>query len=164
MIFDSRSPSPPLRRRSPSPRRYSPPIQRRYSPSPLPPQKRRLSISPVRRSPPMAKRRPSRSPKRRGSPPQRRRTPPSSQSPPRHRRSPVAVRRSRDTRSPGAAPSRLSPSPANRSYALRRSASPQGRFESSGTSPFNQRRKSPPHSGKPIRRVSRTPEPRNNPR
>lgn len=161
-----RSPSPPPRRRSPSPRRYSPPIQRRYSPSPLPPQKRRFSSSPTKRSSPGAKRRPSRSPKRRSSPAQRRRTPPSSTSPPRHRRSPMlpSVRPSRDTRSPVAAASRLSPSPANRSRTVRGSTSPQGRFETSSTSPCSQRRQSPSHSGKPIRRVSRTPEPRNNQR
>lgn len=162
-----RSPSPPPRRRSPSPRRYSPPIQRRYSPSPLPPQKRRMSSSPNKRSSPGAKRRPSRSPKRRSSPAQRRRTPPSSSSPLRHRRSPMlpSVRPGRDTRSPIAAAGRLSPSPANRIRNVRGSISPQGRFETSGTSPSNQRRQhSPSHGGKPIRRVSRTPEPRNNQR
>lgn len=75
-----------------------------------------------------------------------------------------SVRPIRETRSPVGAASRVSPMPANRGRNLRGSSSPQGRFGDS-TSPHNQRRQqSPPHSGKPIRRVSHTPEPRNNQR
>lgn len=102
-----RSPSPP-------PRRYSPPIQRRYSPSPLPAHKRRPS-------PPSA-------------PPKRSSPRSSSSPPPRSRRSPPASSSGRQ-------------------------GSPQGRYPPAGSSP--QRRGQSPSHSRAIRRVSRTPEPRN---
>lgn len=156
-LFRSSSP----RRQSPAQRRYSPPIQRRYSPSP-PPKRRTSSPLPqqsskrkVSQSPPPSKHRVSHSPppKHKGSPGGKRRSP---SVPSKHRKVSSPSRSGREARSP-LQPKRLSPSP--RPRAARSSESPPAHRRGPSSSP-PRRQQSPSPSTRPIRRVSRTPEPK----